>query len=160
MRRFLSNFRLQDSAIKAVGVGSVGTRCALRLFVGDHSDDVLVLQSKQAEPAVLAPYLNQPVPMHEGERVVQGQRLMQTASDAFLGWTTTPEGYHLYWRHFRDWKGSVELTRLDSRGLKDYGALCGWPLAKAHAHHVELDHRAFVEAIDQGRLSAGYGLGS
>jgi uncharacterized protein (DUF2252 family) len=85
MRRFLSNFRLQDSAIKAVGVGSVGTRCALRLFVGDHSDDVLVLQSKQAEPAVLAPYLNQPVPMHEGERVVQGQRLMQTASDAFLG---------------------------------------------------------------------------
>lgn len=92
---------------------------------------------------------------------------------------------HLYWRHFRDWKGSVELTRLDARGLKDYGALCGWTLAKAHArsgnrraisawmgepkafasmlleralthaHHVELDHRAFVEAIDQGRLSAG-----
>jgi uncharacterized protein (DUF2252 family) len=184
MRRLLSNFRFRDAALKAVGVGSVGTRCAIRLFVGDHPDDVLVLQTKQAEPSVLAPYIDQPVPAHQGERVVQGQRLMQTASDAFLGWTTTPEGYQLYWRHFRDWKGSVDLNRLDARGLKDYGKLCAWTLAKAHArsgnrhavsacigepkafssslleralihaHCTELDHRALVEAIEQGRLEA------
>lgn len=182
LRHLLSHFRLSDAALKAVGVGSVGTRCALGVFVGEHPDDVLVLQSKEAQPSVLAPYLDQPVPDHQGERVVHGQRLMQTASDAFLGWTTTPEGGHFYWRHFRNWKGSVDVSQLDAQGLKDYGKLCAWTLAKAHArsgdrraistsmgepkgfaaalferalvhaHQTELDHRALVDAIAQDRL--------
>lgn len=183
LRRLLSQFTLADGAIKAVGVGSVGTRCSIGVFVGEHPDDVLVLQSKEAVPSVLAPYVDAVVPEHQGERVVQGQRLMQTASDAFLGWTTTPEGHHLYWRHFRNWKGSVDVTCLDHDGLADYGRLCAWTLAKAHARsgnrqaiaaHIrdpklfastlleqalahadqaEADHRCMVEAIAAGRLS-------
>ena len=88
-------------------------------------DDVLVLQGKQAEPSVLAPYVELEAPSHQGERVVQGQRLLQTASDAFLGWATNPQGQHLYFRHFRDWKGSVDVACLDRQGLADYGRLCG-----------------------------------
>jgi uncharacterized protein (DUF2252 family) len=182
LRHLLSHFRLSDAALKAVGVGSVGTRCAIGVLVGDHPDDVLVLQSKQAEPSVLAPYVDQPAPEHQGERVVKGQRLMQTASDGFLGWTTSPEGRPYYWRQFRNWKGSVDVTQLDARGLKDYGKLCGWALAKAHArsgdrraisatinelklfsarlleqalHHadlVEQDHQTLLEAIATGRI--------
>jgi hypothetical protein len=153
-------------------------------MVGDHPDDVLVLQSKQADPSVLAPYVNQPSPDHQGQRVVQGQRLMQTASDPFLGWTTTPEGKPFYWRQFRNWKGAVDVAQLDADGLKDYGKLCGWTLAKAHARsgdrralsacmgelkafaaalleralvhaqQTEQDHAALVQAIAQGRLEA------
>jgi uncharacterized protein (DUF2252 family) len=182
LRRVLSQYQFSDGAIKAVGVGSVGTRCAVGVFVGDHPDDVLVLQSKQAEPSVLAPYLQANSPVHQGERVVQGQRLMQTSSDAFLGWTTTPEGIHLYWRHFRDWKGSVDVTGLDADGLSDYGRLCAWTLAKAHArsgdrhaisahirepklfaravleqalthaHQAEADYQTLLLAIKDGRL--------
>ena len=134
MRKLLSHFRLVDVAYKAVGVGSVGTRCAIMLFLGDHPDELLVLQSKQALPSVLAPYLNlKGAVNHQGERVVEGQKVMQTASDAFLGWTTAPSGEHLYWRHFRDWKGSVDLNALEVEGLTDYGKLCAWTLAKAHA---------------------------
>lgn len=186
MRRLLSEFRMSDAAFKAVGVGSVGTRCAIGVFVGEQPDDVLVIQSKQAEPSVLAPYIHgvDQVPAHQGQRVVEGQRLMQTASDAFLGWTTTPEGTHLYWRHFRDWKGSVDVNELDVDGLKDYGKLCAWTLAKAHARsgdrkkihafihdaklfartiyeqaieHADLavqDHKALLQAIADGRLEA------
>ena len=184
MRRLLSEFRMSDAAFKAVGVGSVGTRCAIGVFVGEQPDDVLVIQSKQAEPSVLTPYIHgvDQVPAHQGQRVVEGQRLMQTASDAFLGWTTTPEGTHLYWRHFRDWKGSVDVNELDVDGLKDYGKLCAWTLAKAHARsgdrkkihavihdaklfartiyeqaieHADLavqDHKALLQAIADGRL--------
>ena len=183
LSHLLSHFHLSDAALKAVGVGSVGTRCAIGVFVGDHPDDVLVLQSKQAERSVLAPYVNQPSPEHQGQRVVQGQRLMQTASDGFLGWTTTPEGAPFYWRQFRNWKGSVDVTQLDAQGLKDYGKLCGWTLAKAHArsgdrraisdaiydlkqfartmheqalHHAELavqDHQTMLQAIAAGRIA-------
>jgi len=183
-RLLLSQFRMSDVAFKAVGIGSVGTRCGIGVFVGEQSEDVLVLQSKQAESSVLAPYVQtgKEVPGHQGQRVVQGQRLMQTASDAFLGWTTTPEGTHLYWRHFRDWKGSVDVSQLDIEGLKDYGKLCAWTLAKAHARsgdrrmihavirdaklfgrtiyeqaleHAELavqDHKMLLQAIADGRL--------
>ncbi len=184
MQHLLSHYRLVDVAIKAVGVGSVGTRCAIGLFIGERPDEVLVLQSKQAEASVIAPYIQVQVPQHQGQRVVQGQRLMQTASDAFLGWTSTPAGDHFYWRHFRDWKGSVEVTCLDADGLADYGRLCAWTLAKAHARsgdrraiatHIrdpkifakalleqamahadqaEVDHRSLLEAIADGRLSA------
>ena len=148
LQHLLSHYRLTDTALKAVGVGSIGTRCAVGVFVGRHPDDVLVLQSKQAEPSVLAPYVPGPVrvPAHEGQRVVEGQRLMQSASDAFLGWTSTKESHHLYWRHFRDWKGSVDPAALDAKGLADYGHLCGWTLAKAHARSG--DRHAITAFID------------
>ena len=182
MRTLMAHFRISDSALKAVGVGSVGTRCAINVLVGDHPDDVLVLQGKQVEPSVLAPYVSAQAPQHEGERVVQGQRLMQTYSDVFLGWTTNPQGQHLYIRQFRDWKASVEISELDDDGLKDYGKLCGWTLAKAHARsgdrqaiaafiedpqrfsrvieaqalqhadQVARDHQCFVQAIEAGRI--------
>ena len=154
MRRLLGEFRMSDVAFKAVGVGSVGTRCAIGVFVGQEPNDVLVLQSKQAEASVLAPYVQcgEAVPAHQGQRVVQGQRLMQTASDAFLGWTTTPQGTHLYWRHFRDWKGSVDVNQLDAEGLKDYGKICAWSLAKAHARSG--DRRKIHAVISDAKLFA------
>ncbi|MBM5801930.1 MAG: DUF2252 domain-containing protein, partial [Cyanobacteria bacterium K_DeepCast_35m_m2_023] len=134
MRHLLSQFDLVDTAIKAVGVGSVGTRCAIGLFVGRQSGELLLQQSKQAEASVLAPYLPNPDgPEHQGERVVQGQRLMQTASDPFLGWTTNLDGQHFYRRHFRDWKGAVDVSCLDAEALGEYGKLCARTLAKAHA---------------------------
>ena len=133
LQHVLAQFTPTDAAIKAVGVGSVGSRCTIVLFEGSHPDDILVLQGKQAEPSVLAPYVDLPVPEHQGQRVVEGQRLLQGASDAFLGWYTNPLGQQFYARHFRDWKGSVDVAQLDAEGLKDYGKLCGWTLAHAHA---------------------------
>jgi uncharacterized protein (DUF2252 family) len=133
VRHVFSHYRLIDSAIKVVGVGSVGTRCAISLFVGQHPEDLLILQGKEAMPSVLATYLDLPSPEHQGQRVVQGQRLMQTASDFFLGWASNPNGEHTYIRHFRDWKGSVDVSCLDSNGLSDYSQLCAWTIAKAHA---------------------------
>lgn len=150
MRHLLSRYRLVDAALKAVGVGSVGTRCAVGLFMGESAADVLVLQSKQAVASVLAPYLPGPAPEHQGERVVQGQRLLQTASDVFLGWTRSLLHHDFYWRHFRDWNGSVEVECLDADGLKDYARLCGWTLAKAHARSG--DRRAI--AADLGSPKA------
>jgi hypothetical protein len=133
VQQLLSYFHWRDWALKAVGVASVGTRCAIGLWTGTHQDDVLILQCKEARKSVLqAPDANCPWP-HQGQRVVEGQRLMQTASDAFLGWSTTPEGHNMVWRHFRDWKGSVVLNKLDDVGLELYGKLCAWVLAKAHA---------------------------
>lgn len=149
IRRLLAGFRLVDSASKAVGVGSVGTRCSIGLLLGDGPDDVLVLQSKQAEASVLEPHATSPSPDHQGQRVVEGQRLMQTVSDPFLGWTTNAHGEHLYWRHFRDWKGSVELEALDGEGLQAYGRLCALALARAHARSG--DRRAMATAMGEGR---------
>jgi len=151
-RHVMAQFKVSDAALKAVGVGSVGTRCAVTVFVGDHPDDVLVLQGKQAVSSVLAPYLDEVVPEHQGKRVVQGQRLMQTASDPFLGWGTNPLGNHIYFRQFRDWKASVDVSQLDADGLKDYGKLCGWTLAKAHARSG--DRRAIASQIKDPKLFA------
>ena len=182
IRHLLSRFRIRDVAFKAVGVGSVGTRCAIGLLVGDHPDDVLVLQSKQAQSSVLAPYVEASVPEHQGERVVQGQRLTQTATDQFLGWTTSPAGGQFYWRHFRDWKSSVDIACLDGDGLRAYGNLCASTLAKAHcrsgnglaiskllgdgkaygreillralehAEFTERDHLQLQQALNEGKL--------
>jgi uncharacterized protein (DUF2252 family) len=152
MQHLLAQYQHKDSALKAVGVGSIGTRCGISLFVGPHPDDILVLQGKQAEPSVLAPYVTLPAPEHQGQRVVEGQRLLQTASDAFLGWTTNPAGDHVYVRHFRDWKASVDVAQLDAEGLKDYGRLCGWTLAKAHARGG--DRRAMATQIDDPKRFA------
>ena len=146
IRHLIGQFRLADGAYKAVGVGSVGTRCAVNLFVNDHSDEVLILQTKQAVPSVLAAYLNTSEPTHQGERVVNGQRLMQTTSDAFLGWFTNAGGHQMYVRQFRDWKGSVNVDCLDAEALSDYGKLCGWTLAKAHARSG--DRRAIAARIE------------
>jgi hypothetical protein len=186
MRHLLSHYRLSDSAIKAVGVGSVGTRCSIGLFVGPHPDDVLILQSKQAEESVLAPYASTPPPSHQGQRVIEGQRLLQTASDPFLGWLDGHQaGRQYYWRQLRNWKGSVDLSALDAKGLELYGELCGRVLAKAHARsgdriaiatvlgdgkpfdqameayalayadQSEADYAQFMQAIKEGRLEAG-----
>jgi uncharacterized protein (DUF2252 family) len=152
LQTLLSNFRHVDSAFKAVGVGSVGTHCAIGLWVDQRGEEVLVLQSKQAKASVLAPYVKRPVPDHQGQRVVQGQRLMQTASDPFLGWTSTPAGNHYYWRHFRDWKLSVDVSVLDAEGLTDYGRLCAWTLAKAHARSG--DREAICAAIGSSKAFA------
>ena len=152
MQHVLSEFVCTDAALKAVGVGSVGTRCSVILFQGKHPDDILVLQGKLAEPSVLAPYVDLPVPEHQGKRVVQGQRLLQGASDTFLGWYTNPKGQHLYGRHFRDWKSSVDVGKLDADGLKDYGRLCGWTLAHGHARSG--DRCAIAVHIDEPKRFA------
>jgi len=160
VRRFLGGYRLVDTASKAVGVGSVGTRCSIGLLVGSRDDDVLVLQSKQAEASVFAPYATSPSAVHQGQRVVEGQRLMQTVSDPLLGWTTNAHNEHLYWRHFRDWKGSVQLEQLDAGGLDRYGKLCAATLAKAHARSG--DRIALAAYMAQGKpfdqAMAAYGL--
>jgi hypothetical protein len=134
MRHLLQHYRLVDAAMKAVGVGSVGTRCAIGLFVGEQPDDVLIIQSKQAEASVLEPYATTPSPEHHGQRVIEGQRLMQTVSDPFLGWTDGQQANRkYYWRQLRNWKASVDLTCLDAKGLELYGESCARVLAKAHA---------------------------
>jgi uncharacterized protein (DUF2252 family) len=160
VRRFLSGYRLVDTASKAVGVGSVGTRCSIGLLLGPRDDDVLVLQSKQAEASVLARYTTSPSPSHQGQRVVEGQRLMQTVSDPLLGWTTNAHHEHLYWRHFRDWKGSVQLEQLDAAGLDRYGMLCAITLAKAHARSGDRCALAAFMAVGKSfdQAIAAYGL--
>ena len=152
MQVLLANFRWVDTAFKAVGVGSVGTHCAIGLWVDQRGEEVLVLQSKQAQASVLAPYVDFTGPDHQGQRVVQGQRLMQTASDPFLGWTSTRAGSHYYWRQFRDWKLSVDVSLLDAEGLTDYGRLCGWTLAKAHARSG--DRAAICAAMGSSKTFA------
>ena len=133
VRHVFSHYRLIDSAIKVVGVGSVGTRCAISLFFGKHTDDLLVLQGKEAMPSVLAPHLTTSSVDHQGQRVVLGQRVMQTASDFFLGGSKNPDGDHSYIRHFRYWKGSVDVACLDAKGLSDYGELCGDFQGRCHS---------------------------
>ena len=151
LRHRLQHYRLADAAIKAVGVGSVGTRCDIGLLVGPHPDDVLILQSKQAEASVLEPYATTPSPQHHGQRVVEGQRLMQTVSDPFLGWTSGMQrDRRYYWRQLRNWKGSVDLASLDARGLELYGELCGRALAKAHARSG--DRQAIAAWLDAGKV--------
>jgi hypothetical protein len=121
----------------------------INLFVDDHSDEVLVLQAKQARPSVLSAYLSATEPEHQGERVVNGQRLMQTTSDAFLAWFTNAAGQQMYIRQFRDWKGSVDLDNLDAEALSEYGRLCGWTLAKAHARSG--DRRAIAARVENSK---------
>ena len=129
----LDRYTYVDAAIKVVGVGSVGTRCVIVLMQGADENDLLFLQVKQAGTSVLEPYLAASQYTHSGERVVAGQRLMQSASDAFLGWATGPLGNHYYWRQLRDWKGSADVEKMSERLLLRYGQVCAWTLAKAHA---------------------------
>jgi uncharacterized protein (DUF2252 family) len=131
-RRLLGRFRVQDAARNVVGVGGVGTRCYVVLLLGDRDDDPLLLQVKQAATSVLEPYAGRSRYRHPGHRVVNGQRLLQTASDIFLGWTGDDDA-HFYIRQLWDMKGSVNLETLDPSDLAPYGRLCGWVLARAHA---------------------------
>jgi uncharacterized protein (DUF2252 family) len=132
-RHVLERFKIVDVALKTVGVGSVGTRCFIVLLTGSDIDDPLFLQGKEAQASVLASYLPKSIYKHQGERVVVGQELMQSASDIFLGWSDGARGRNFYWRQLRDMKGSVEVENLSAVDLAAYGELCGWALARAQA---------------------------
>ena len=132
-RDFLERYRMADFALKVVGVGSVGTRCFMVVLEGRDELDPLILQAKQAEESVLAPYIETRRFEHQGERVVTGQRAMQATPDIMLGWTTSVAGRNFYFRQLWDMKGSVDTTQLLPSGLGFYGAMCAWSLARAHA---------------------------
>ncbi len=130
----LKKFQPVDIGLKVVGVGSVGTRCWVLLLEGRDRHDPLFLQIKEATHSVLAEHLHSSPYKSQGRRVVEGQRLMQTSSDIFLGWThTLKTGHDFYWRQLRDWKGSVDIDGLKAADLYSYARLCGWTLARAHA---------------------------
>ena len=133
-QQLLKRFSFQDAAFKVVGVGSVGTYCHVLLFTDIH-DQPLFLQAKQAQKSVLAPYVKagKPAFNHEGQRIVQGQRMLQSASDMFLGWTTGYAGRNLYVRQLRDMKVSFEIDTFSEFLLGRYAWLCFHVLARAHA---------------------------
>ena len=180
--QLFERYRHQDSAIKVVGVGSVGTRCYLSLFLADD-DDPLFLQTKEARRSVLESPRGKSRYEHQGFRVVTGQRLMQSASDIFLGWFRTDEGHDYYVRQFRDMKVSAEVETFLPGTLVAYAEMCGWAVARAHAKagdaaaisgylgtsgefddalvqyskayadQAEIDYATFQTAIRSGRLS-------
>ncbi|MBF2074826.1 MAG: DUF2252 domain-containing protein [Synechococcales cyanobacterium C42_A2020_086] len=183
-RQFLlDRYRLVDAALKVVGVGSVGTHCGVVLLLDDN-EDPLLLQYKEARPSVLEPYVGTSPYSHEGERIVSGQRLMQAASDIFLGWTSNQQGQDFYFRQLKDMKTSIKVKGMSARRLEDYAEICGAALARAHARtgdaamisgylgqsnkfdlaitafamtyaqQVEQDYHALVTAIQSGRLAA------
>ncbi len=183
IRVLFDRYRLCDIAMKVVGIGSVGTMCAIGLFIAAE-DDPLFLQIKEARASVLEPYAGKSEFKNHGERVVNGQRLMQSATDIFLGWTTGANGRDVYVRQLRDVKLSAIVEDWEEGTLKEYGKLCGWALAKAHARsgdaamiagymgssstfddaisefameyadQNERDYRAFIKAVREGRLKA------
>jgi uncharacterized protein (DUF2252 family) len=187
-RALLDQYRLVDFARKVVGVGSVGTRAYMALLLGDDERDPLFLQAKEAGPSVLEDFVGPSEYDNSGRRVVVGQRLMQTVSDIFLGWVRV-QGFDgrtrdFYLRQLRDWKGSAEIEAMVPTGMRAYGELCGWTVARAHARsgdriaiaaylgsgpaferaigefarvyadQNERDHRELVEAIGSGRVTA------
>lgn len=183
-RILLDRHVMVDMAMKVVGVGSVGTRCFIVLFMDKESGTPLFLQVKEAETSVLAAHLSASRFQHQGHRVVAGQRLMQAASDIFLGWATGPAGRYFYWRQLKDMKGSADIGILAPHELANYASLCGAVLARAHARsgdrlaiHAYLgdndkfdkamsefalayadqtvtDRDALLAAIDSGRITA------
>ena len=180
----LERYHLVDIALKVVGVGSVGTRCMIALFVGRDDGDPLFLQVKEAEASVLEAHLDASTYDSPGERVVQGQRLIQASGDIFLGWSSSDGGHHYYWRQFHDMKGSADVETMGPRRLRGYGTICGWTLAHAHARsgdpiaiagylgkgssfdraltefaftyadQNDVDYAAMRSAIDDGRIAA------
>jgi uncharacterized protein (DUF2252 family) len=181
-RELLDRFEMKDIAYKVVGVGSVGTYCAIILMMA-ASDDALFLQLKEARPSVLEPYAGKSRYANEGQRVVAGQRLMQAASDIFLGWTEE-SGRHFYVRQLRDMKIKPLVDGMTPSHLGRYAESCGWALARAHAksgdaamisgylgssshfdkaiaqfaltyaEQNELDYKALQKAIQDGRIQA------
>ena len=130
----LERFEVIDVARKVVGVGSVGTRAFIALLQGRDQEDPLFLQVKEATKSVLEDHLPKSRYKQPGERVVQGQRMMQAASDIFLGWTKgVQDNRYLYWRQLRDMKGSAVVEGMKPLGMDFYANACGWTLARAHA---------------------------
>jgi uncharacterized protein (DUF2252 family) len=180
----LKRFTYCDLALKVVGVGSVSTNCDVVLLEGRDGSEPFFLQIKEATDSVLAGYLPASRYEHQGVRVVVGQRLMQAASDMFLGWTTGATGKFYYWRQFKDMKGSVEVDGAPVKQMRRYAQVCGWTLARAHArsgdsqaiagylgagevfdkaiadfavayaHQHDPDYEKFKEAIDSGQIAA------
>ena len=133
-RRLLERFQFVDMARKVVGVGSVGTRAFIVLLQGRDQQDPLFLQVKEATSSVLEGHLRKSRYRQPGERVVRGQRMMQAASDIFLGWTKGVEdNRYFYWRQLRDMKASAEVEAMVPVALAFYARICGWTLARAHA---------------------------
>ena len=133
-RQLLDRFRMVDVARKVVGIGSVGMQAYIVLLAGRDEDDPLFLQLKEATTSVLSDHLPPSGYENQGERVVRGQRMMQAASDIFLGWTSGPEGTRdFYWRQLRDMKSSVDVEELSPKELATYADICGFILARAHA---------------------------
>jgi uncharacterized protein (DUF2252 family) len=136
-RHLLERFHYAHAARKVVGVGSVGTRAWILLMTGNDDNDPLFLQLKEAEASVLEPYLGASKLRNHGQRVVEGQRLMQSASDIMLGWFSTPDvdgvDRHYYIRQLWDGKGSALIERMEPNVMEAYAEVCGWTLAHAHA---------------------------
>jgi uncharacterized protein (DUF2252 family) len=132
-RHLLDRYRFVDAARKVVGVGSVGTRAYVVLLEGRDENDPLFLQVKEAGASVLEGYVKSNTYEHQGHRVVAGQRLMQAASDIFLGWFRGTRGRDFYWRQLKDMKGSAVVETMSPDELVIYAGLCGWALARAHA---------------------------
>ena len=192
-RYLLEQYEYADMARKVVGVGSVGTRCWIVLMLGRDTSDPLFLQVKEADVSVLSRFVGASKYTNMGERVVAGQRLMQASSDIFLGWQRAEAGLDgqqrdFYVRQLRDWKYSITIEALIPQGLRIYGELCGWSLARAHARsgdriaiaaylggsdvfdqaitrfaaayadQNERDQQALVNAVTSGRITAEQGL--
>jgi uncharacterized protein (DUF2252 family) len=137
-RHLLEAYRFVDVARKVVGVGSVGTRAWIALFLGVDNQDPLFLQMKEAQRSVLEQFVGKSEYNNCGQRVVAGQRLMQATSDIFLGWQHTTAGLDgqerdFYVRQLKDWKGSFTFEAARPPGAAAYGRMCGWTLARAHA---------------------------
>jgi uncharacterized protein (DUF2252 family) len=183
VRVLFDRYRLEDWAVKVVGIGSVGTRCLVGLFFSPEGHP-LFLQFKEACPSVLAPYAGKSIYENQGQRIVVGQRLMQSSSDIFLGWTHGRRGYHFFGRQLRDMKFSPPVEGASALQAKMYGGICGTVLARAHAKSGDAakisgylgksdafdqaigefslayagqtvrDHAALVAAVKAGRLKA------
>jgi uncharacterized protein (DUF2252 family) len=182
-RVILDRYHIVDVARKVVGVGSVGTRCGIALLMaGEH--DPMLLQIKEALPSVLEPYAGKSQYTNHGERVVAGQRMLQSASDVFLGWTSDSAGRSYYFRQLRDMKMKIDLENMSKGDWLEYVEVCGWTLARAHARtgdaaliggylgkndlfdlalakfatsyadQTDRDHAALLKAIRAGRLTA------
>jgi uncharacterized protein (DUF2252 family) len=184
-RGLYDRYELADVAMKVVGVGSVGTVCAVALFLAADNDP-LFLQIKEARASVLEPYAGKSVHANHGQRVVAGQRLMQSASDVFLGWTHGTSGRDVYIRQLRDMKMSAMIEDMDTPLLRQYGRMCAHALARAHARSGDApriagymgsgqtfdeavgefavnyadqnqkDYRGFLKAIREGRIEATF----
>jgi uncharacterized protein (DUF2252 family) len=182
-RILFDRFHFFDLAMKVVGVGSVGTACAVTLFMA-ADDDPLLLQVKEARASVLEPYAGKSLHPNHGQRVVVGQRIMQTASDVFLGWTRGKSGRDFYIRQLRDMKMSAIIEDWDTVSLRHYARMCAHALARAHARSGDAamicgymgsgqtfddaicefaieysdqnrsDYRTFVRGIREGRIEA------
>jgi uncharacterized protein (DUF2252 family) len=180
-RVLLDRYEVRDVAIKVVGVGSVGTRCGIILLMAGVLDP-LFLQVKEARTSVLEAYAGKSVYRHHGQRVVNGCRLMQSASDLFLGWTVGLAGRHYYIRQLRDMKIKMPVETFSRTDMTQYAKLCGWALARAHARsgqparisgylgtsdkfdeaianfstayadQTERDHKVLKKAVRDGRL--------